>query len=198
MIKYLPILFLLLGTHPSVAQKTKKAKIYANDVFSISIPYGWKKYQDINKDKTVVFQMAPKGEIQQEYYVKSSGNIVTDLKKSSAQSYRGSLSFIKFDISEEPLEYENLEAFIRNRSARFARRENKFDEESQTVYKESDDHFIEIIKFRNMGSDKLMYHLMHLKSHHGKIYMIIFSSPEDELPKYINDAKIAFASFQFL
>jgi hypothetical protein len=198
MIKYLLIIFLSLGTGSTQAQKSKKAKNYENDVFSIVIPNGWKKYQDIPKEETVIFQMAPKGEIQEEVYIQSSGNIVIDLKKAPEQAARGSMSYTKFDISEESLRHVNLEAYVQQRVSRFAKRERKYEGESQTVYKKSDDHFIEILKFRTIGSEILMYHLMHFKSRDGKLYMIIFSSPEEKLPKYINDAKVAFASFRFL
>jgi hypothetical protein len=198
MIKYLILIVLILESGSSLAQKNKKPKVYENDVFSISIPHGWKKYQDILKEETVVFQMAPKREIDRRLYEKSNNRVILKSKESSSSTSReGEFSYVKLDISEEPLKYENLEAFIEYRMSRFAIRKNKFQGESQTIYEEADNHYVEILKLKNIGSADLMYHMMHVKSHNGKLYMIIFSSPEEKLEKYINEVKQAFESFKF-
>ena len=199
MIKYLLLVFLLLESGSALAQKTKKVKVYENEVFSISIPKKWTTYTDIAKDKTVIFQMAPRSEINSRYYVKSDDGVIIKSKESSSSGSReGKFSYVRLDISEEPLQYDSLEAYVQYRSLRFAQRENKIAGESQKIYKESNDHYIEILKLRNIGSEVLMYHLMHVKSHNGKLYMMIFSSSEEKLEKYIDDAKMAFESFEFL
>jgi hypothetical protein len=191
MIKYLFLLILFLGTGSLPAQKKKPPKKYENKVFSITIPKRWTKYSDLAKDKTVVFQMAPKSEINSRFYVESK-------ESSSPVTREGKFSYVRLDISEEPLKYDNLEEYVQYRILRFSQRENKIDGESQKIYKESDDHYIEILKLKNIGTEVIMYHLMHVRSHKGKLYMMIFSSSEEKLEKYIDDAKQAFASFRFL
>ena len=104
------ILLVALVISPAFAQKKKKTKVYKNKTFEISIPVGWKKYDDLVEDQNVLFTIAPKKEIDQGFHIvsKNDTQVINELEQhAGVQSNHNKMSLTKIDLSEEVLNHKN-------------------------------------------------------------------------------------------